>query len=159
NLGFVEPLIAVRELHAAIRNDGESPARLGALVRGYAQLGVLNEHLWSPAHKVFKARAFLYAQRLIFRDPGSPWGLWHRAYVEALVGRHKKALDDIAEAEKLAHGKAAAPTAPAWVGTLATYCHFDLEKLKQVDESQAKLASLLRLLAFEFPHHSDIPLR
>ena len=65
SLGFVEPLIAVRDLHAAIRNDGESPARLGALIRGYARLGVLNEHLWSPAHKVFKARALLYAQRLI----------------------------------------------------------------------------------------------
>ena len=102
SLGMVDPLVAVRDLHAAIRKDGESPARLGALVRGYAHLGVLNEYLWCSAHKVFKARGLLYAQRLIAQDPGSPWGLWHRAYIEALTGLHKRALDDLAEARKLA---------------------------------------------------------
>ena len=122
---MVDPLVAVRELHAAIRQDGESPARLGALVRGYAHLGVLNEYLWTSAHKVFKARAFLYAQRLIAQDPDSPWGLWHRAYIEALAGLHKRALDDLAEARKLARGRGA-PKVPAWADTLAAYCHFDL---------------------------------
>ena len=66
-LGFVETLAAVRDLHAAIRSDGESPARLGALARGYAQLGVLSEFQWHPAHKAFKARALLYAERLLAR--------------------------------------------------------------------------------------------
>jgi tetratricopeptide (TPR) repeat protein len=158
SLGFVEPLVAVRELHAAILKDGESPARLGALVRGYAHLGVLNEYLWSPAHKAFKARAFLYAQRLIARDPNSPWGLWHRAYVEALAGLHKRALDDLAEAEWLARGMGA-PKAPAWADTLAAYCHFDLTRLKKVGGQQARFAAFLRMLALEFPHHSDVALR
>lgn len=157
NLGFVEPLAAVRELHAVIRKDGESPARLGALVRGYAQLGVLNEHLWSPAHKAFKARAFLYAQRLIAQEPKSPWGRWHRAYVEALVGLHKRALDDLAEAAKLSRDQGA-PKAPAWVDTIATYCHFDLTRLAKVEGSQAKFATFLRMLALEFPHHSTVAL-
>ena len=158
SLELVEPLVAVRELHAAIRKDGESPARLGALVRGYAHLGVLNEFLWSSAHQVFKARAFLYAQRLIARDPKSPWGLWHRAYVEALVGLHKRALDDLAEAHGLARGKDT-PKAPAWVDTLAAYCHFDLARLKDVAGPEAKFAAFLRLLALEYPHHSDVALR
>ena len=73
SLDFVEPFAAVRSLHESIRTDGESPARLGALVRGYALLGVLSEFQWHPAHKAFKARALLYAQRLFTRDPKSTW--------------------------------------------------------------------------------------
>jgi tetratricopeptide (TPR) repeat protein len=157
-LGFVDPLAAVREVHEVIRTDGESPARLGALVRGYAHLGVLNEFLWSSAHKVFKARAFLYAQRLIASDPKSPWGLWHRAYIEALAGLHSKALADLDAARKLVTGNDA-PKVPAWAEPLAAYCHFDLTRLGNIGESQAKFARLLRLLALEYPHHSDVALR
>jgi tetratricopeptide (TPR) repeat protein len=161
SLGFVDPLAAVRALHAAIRSEGESPARLGALVRGYARLGVLNEFLWSPAHKAFEARALLYAQRLIARDPKSPWGLWHRAYALALVGLHQRALDDMAEADRLVQagtGAGAGPKAPAWVVPLTAYCHFDLARLKTIGGPEQKLAAFLRMLALEFPHHSDIPL-
>ena len=71
SLGLVENFAAVRDLHAAIRADGESPERLGALARAYVQLGVLTEFHWHPAHKVFKARALLYAERLATREPGS----------------------------------------------------------------------------------------
>jgi tetratricopeptide (TPR) repeat protein len=158
SLGLVDPLVAVRELHAAIRQDGESPARLGALVRGYAHLGVLNEYLWTSTHEAFKARAFLYAQRLIALDPGSPWGLWHRAYIEALAGLHQRALADLADARKLGKGRGA-PEVPAWTDTLAAYCHFDLAALAKIGGSEAKLAALLRLLALEYPHHSDVALR
>ena len=69
SLEFLEVLLAVRDLHRAIRADGESPARLGALARGYALLGVLSEYEWHPAHRALKARALLYAQRLVARDP------------------------------------------------------------------------------------------
>ena len=88
----------------------------------------------------------------------SPWGLWHRAYVEALIGLHKKALDDLAGAEKLARGEDG-PKTPEWVDTLEAYCHFDLARLKKVDGPRAKFAAFLRMLAFEFPRHSDVPLR
>ncbi len=108
-LGFSQTLTAVRDLHQAIRTGGETPAAVGALVRGYAQLGVLSEFHWHPAHKVFKARALLYAQRLIARDPKQPWGLWHRAFALALVGLHRDALADLDAAKKLrrARGEAA----------------------------------------------------
>jgi hypothetical protein len=85
-LGFVENLAAVRDLHEAIRKDGESSERLGALVRGYINLGIASEFHWHPAHKAFKARALLYAQRLAAREPDSPWGLWHRAFAKTLIG-------------------------------------------------------------------------
>jgi hypothetical protein len=143
SLGLVEPLAAVRALQAATHDDGESPARLGALMRGYARLGVQSEFLWSPAHKVFKARALLYAQRLVARDPKSPCGLWHRATVEALIGLHMKAQDDIGDAEKLAPA-GADPAAPAWVEPLVAYCHIDRARLKHVTGPETNFAALRR---------------
>ena len=49
SLGYIDVLLAVREVHRAIQMAGETPERLGALVRGYALLGVLSEHEWNPA--------------------------------------------------------------------------------------------------------------
>ncbi len=98
HLGYTEPFAAVRALHEAIRTDGESPTRLAGLVRSYALLGILTEHFWHPAHKAFKARALLYAQRMTVRDPKGSYGLWHRAYAESLLGLHKHALADIVQA-------------------------------------------------------------
>ena len=100
HLGFVENLTAVRDLHAAIRTDGESPMRLAALAHGYAQLGVLSEFQWHPAHKAFKARALLYAERLVAREPNSPFSYRHRAFVRALVGMPRFAKADLEEARK-----------------------------------------------------------
>ena len=70
-MNFISQFQAVRELHEAIHSGGESPALLGGLVRGYANLGLLTEYLWHPEHKVFKARALLYAQRMVVRGEHS----------------------------------------------------------------------------------------
>jgi hypothetical protein len=70
-LGYTESFQALRLLHLAMRHGGESPARLGALMRGYALLGILTEFHWHPAHTAFTARSWLYAQRLVARPaPG-----------------------------------------------------------------------------------------
>ena len=99
-MDFVSQFSAVRELHELIRADGESPERLGALVRAYANLGLLTEFHWHPAHKAFKARALVYAQRMVSRDK-QPWrATWHRAYAFALAGFHQLALDDLRTAAK-----------------------------------------------------------
>ena len=42
-------IAGLRSLHAEIRAEGESPRLLDALARGYANLGVMTERLWSPA--------------------------------------------------------------------------------------------------------------
>ena len=55
----------------------------GGAARGYALLGILSEFQWQPAHRAFKARALLYAQRMIARQPSGPTGLRHRAFVLA----------------------------------------------------------------------------
>src|SRR5690606_13160960 len=88
-LETLSQFVAVRQLHQRIAQDGPSPELLGALVRGYANLGSLTEFHWNAVHKAFKARALLYAQRMTQADPQSTWALWHRAYARALAGLHK----------------------------------------------------------------------
>lgn len=157
-LGFVENMAAVRELHAAIRADGESPARLGALARGYAQLGALSEFHWHPAHKAFKTRALLYAQRLVARRPDDPQGLWHRAYVEALLGLSALARADLDEASRRARASDQNMEAPAWVELLDAFLGGRLDRLKADRGPHVKLAALLRLMAVEFPAESVLAL-
>ena len=59
-INFLSQFEAVRELHRMLHRKGESAALVGALARAYANLGVLTEFHWHPAHKVFKARSLLY---------------------------------------------------------------------------------------------------
>ena len=152
SLGLVENFAAIRDLHALIRGEGESPERLGALARAYAQLGALTEFQWSPAHKAFKARAMLYAERLLAREPGSARALRDRAFVRALVGNHAEALGDLAAAEEAAAKAPAA--APAWVGAIDAYCKHDLARLKATGGPHARLALFLRMMAVEFPQET-----
>jgi tetratricopeptide (TPR) repeat protein len=159
HLGFVENLTAVRDLHGAIRTDGESPARLGALARGYAQLGVLSEFHWHPAHKAFKARALLYAERLVAREPNSPWSYWHRALVRALAGMPRFAKADLEEARKHVDAGKVSGDAPPWLPLIDAFVANDHERLKVKDGSRhARLAALLRLMTVEFPSHTALAL-
>ena len=158
-LGFVENLSAVRDLHETIRVDGESSARLGALARGYVQLGVLSEFHWHPAHKAFKARALLYAQRLAAREPESPWGLWNRAFVLALVGLPRDAQTDLDEARKLADARQPHLTPPDWVGVIEAYLARDAERLRLDNGPHRKLAALLRMMVFEYPTWTSVALQ
>ncbi|MBN1394386.1 MAG: hypothetical protein JW959_05140 [Pirellulales bacterium] len=144
---FTKQFDAVRRLHELIRRDGESPARLGALIRGYANLGVLTEFYWNPAHKVFKARALLYAQRFLARDAQSPTALWHRAYAYGLTGLHKFALDDLQAADKLIGEmkEADRPARPEWGDLIDAYCRFDARSLKNWSgDGYLELADFLR---------------
>ncbi len=149
-LRFLDALLAVRDLHAAIRSSGESPARLGAIVRGYALLGVLNEFEWHPAHRAFKARSLLYAQRLVARDPDGPWGLWHRAFALALAGRHADALADLDAAKKKADVKGSL-TAPDWLDLVDAYSRYDSARMARQPGPRVKLAAFLRMVALAFP--------
>ena len=155
-LGLVENFAAIRALHDAIRADGESPARLAALARAYAQLGALTEYQWSPAHRAFKARAMLYAERLLAQDPGSSWALRNRAFVRALVGLHQVALEDLADANKRdKETKDAAPT-PSWLPVIEAYLKGDRVRLAIKEGPNAKLAALLSLLTVEYPAETRV---
>jgi tetratricopeptide (TPR) repeat protein len=147
-------LAALRALHAEIQNGGDSPELLGALARGYATLGVLTERLWSPAHKGFKARALLYAERAVAHWPKSALVLRNRAFARALVGLHSSALEDLAQANDMEpHGpnQSAETSAPAWAPIIEAYCNFDADALAAAGqkESQRPLVRLLELLSAE----------
>jgi hypothetical protein len=149
-LGFPGVFAAIRTVHEAIRTDGESPSRLGALARGYALLGVLSELQWHPAHKAFKARALLYAQRMVAREPKGARALWHRAFTRALVGMHPDALADLAAAAT-AENSGNRATRPDWVDLIEGLARDDEHRLASAPESQAKLAALLGLMAVQYP--------
>ncbi len=152
-LGFIEHVAALRDLHAAIRADGESAERVGALARGYAQLGALSEFHWHPAHKAFKARALLYAQRIVARDPASGSALANRAFVKALVGFPREALEDVARA------KALDKAPPGWLGLIEAYAGGDAAGMEVKEGPLAKLAALLRLFSVEYPPRGALLLR
>ena len=158
SMSFAAQYAALRDLHAAIRAEGESPELLGALIRGYANLGSQTEFLWHPMPNVFQARALLYAQRLSLRAPRSPWGPWHRAYALALAGAHRDALADLDEARKrlkavLVPGSEPASRLrpPAWVDLIGAFCRFDSKGLAEArpGESLAPLAGWLKYLTVE----------
>ncbi len=146
-LGLVDLVRAIRRVHAAIRADGESPARLGALIRGYATLGALTIHHWSAAHRAFEARSLLYAQRLVAKEEGSAFALRHRAFAEALAGRHAGAIKDLAAAD----GRGDASEAPAWAGVIDACVRYDLPRLGAAKPPHDRLGAYLKMLAVEQP--------
>jgi len=150
---FLPQFLAVRRLHELIRTDGESFERLCALSRGYANLGLLTEFHWHPAHKVFKARALLYAQRMAAAEPKNCLAIWHRAYALAAAGCHRLALRDLLLAEQMQGEKSDGNEVkqPQWVDLIVGLCLFDIERLdaKKVDGRLSQLARLLRYLSLE----------
>jgi tetratricopeptide (TPR) repeat protein len=136
---------ALVRLHAAARAKGETPRRLAALARAYAQLGVLTEFHWAADYRVFKARALLYVRRLVDREANSPDALRERAYVLALVGLHRVSMDDNAAAFRL--HKAATP-ASGRAALADAVCHYDAATLLKLADKDKKNAEWARLLAF-----------
>ncbi len=158
-LDFVSQFSAVRALHELMRVDGESPQRLGALARGYANLGLLTEFHWQAAPKAFKARALVYAQRMVARDK-QPWrALWHRAYALALAGLHQSALDDLQtaalqwQAANGHHVLMVGGPRPRWVDLLDAYCRFAHARLKTAG-AEGPEKDLAWLLWFDSIQHS-----
>ena len=137
----------LRQTHALIRTDGESPQRLGILVRAYSNLSQLTRYHWSLEHEVYSARALLYAQRMVATDPKSAFALVHRAYAWAMVGIPKSVSADL----KAAASIKSTPITP-WQPLLEPYCRYDsaaLLDLASNDHSQAKLALFLAYLTLE----------
>jgi tetratricopeptide (TPR) repeat protein len=152
-MSFTSQFAALRQLHALQGSDVSDDARLAALSRCYATLGVMSEYFWNPMHQVFKARALLYAERLVARDHKSSVALAHRAYARALVGMHGAALADL-ETTQLEPSPATVEL-PKWADLIADFCMFNASAMKQAREpSQQELSALLRLLMAE---QSDVP--
>lgn len=159
-LSFVSQVAALRELHDLARVKAESAAVSGALARGYAHLGVLTTGHWSVTQKVFKARALLYAERMVAKDSADPSAHFHRAYARALAGFPLPALASLREAEKLGQAARAKdgkdPASPSWAPIIEALCHCDgarLDKASQGDGPDASLATLLAYVNFQQQFH------
>jgi lipopolysaccharide biosynthesis regulator YciM len=159
-LEMFSQFLAVRQLHRQIREQGESPARLGALVRAYANLGLLSEHHWHPAHKVFKARALLYGHRLLNQYPDDPHSHWNQAYALTLIGLHFNVQGYLSSAAQKNKKREEADRldTPPWVRLLSAHCDFNPDRLERSFDD-AELGSLARLLAFvnyELAHEQQL---
>ena len=144
----VSQFAAVRAAHAALK-AGPSPAAMGILVRGYANLAQLARAEWSPATDVYAARSLLYAQRMVATDPKDPLAHWHRAYALAMFGMHRQAMEvDIREARKLAKETENAEPPPAWTGLLELLCRYQTDKLVKSASQNKSVAPLAMFMAF-----------
>ncbi|MDB5338513.1 MAG: hypothetical protein JWN70_4132 [Planctomycetaceae bacterium] len=141
---------AIRSLHAEIRKSGESPALVGALARAYAMLGSLTELNWSPANKVFNARALLYADRLHAKSTSAE-SLATRGYVRAFVGLPLLATEDFAEIVKLGAKKTPATGLSAESKLLNAYAYSDAKQISAAAEGDEfkLLATYLNVLRSE----------
>jgi tetratricopeptide (TPR) repeat protein len=149
-MNFLSQFTAIRELHGRQRSDGESAQTLAGLARGYAHLGQLTNFHWNASHKAFKARAMLYAQRLVHSNNKSPWSLRQRAYALALVGLHGAALADLKEARAPAAGDVSAPdSALAWEPVIEAYCRYDTKALEAPNDALRELAAYVSYLIVE----------
>lgn len=139
-MDFVSQFAMVRYWHSRLRAGQDHVEALEGLIRAYANLGSLTDFHWSPASKAFRARALIYAQRLIVKHGETPSSLAHRAYALALVGRHGAALQAI-EATRKAQGG----DVPDWLPLIDAYCSYNVEIVEGVKGVNQELAQYLRM--------------
>jgi len=99
---------------------------------------------------VFKARALLYAQRLVASEtPHSAYALWHRAYARGMAGLYGAALADLTAAEKLADPARDGGPPPAWVAHIRALCNYNATSMEAAAKrvpADAPFATFLALL-------------
>ncbi len=138
----VAQLLALRQIHEIARTQGGSPAILEALARGYANLGLMTQPLYSGMYKTYMARSLLYAERLAVRWPNSARVLQTRAYARAMAGLAAPALEDLAAAEKIEDPGAP----PAWVPIIKALCRYDLAGMKKLAGNPGECQPLAQML-------------
>lgn len=152
-LDFVAQFAWIRHLRAKIRAEGESLESLGELIRAYANLGNLTDFHWNAASKAFKTRSIIYAQRMVAKYGSSPMTLAHRAYANALSGRHSTAIAAIADA-KLAKGD----PAPAWLSMIDAYAAYKPKQLVEASEPYRELSLYLRTRMLDLDVNAEVAL-
>ncbi len=138
---------ALRAIHQAIRESGESPERLAGLVRGYANLGQLTIRGIDCRGFAFRCRAWLYAVRLGEKAPESSLSKWCLAYAQVMAGQPSAARSNL---EGVAESKEAWPD---WAKLLDHYCHYRYEEMAalafQGNDPHAELATVLWVRAVQ----------
>jgi hypothetical protein len=128
-LDLVEQYEAARQLHALMRSEGGSPARMGALARAYANLYQLTRAGWGIQPEVFASRSLLYAQRATVQSPQSKIASASKVYALTLTGLHGEAAIELKRAEALAGDE------PEFIAPIRLYLKFDTDALAAFDGS------------------------
>lgn len=161
---LVDLFEAVRALHALIAEDGESPHRLWALSRAYANLGQECQWHLNTDYAVFYARSLLYAQRL--KVKAKDWAVAYLAqsYSWLMSGYPMRADSPLKELERrmVAHRDTGQPEKD-WAGLarlLRACIAYDtqaMDRAMREGGGLAQLAALWRIRSVEFidlPRHA-----
>lgn len=149
---------AVRRTHAAMKQYGETPELLRMLVRGYTQLQLLTNASFRDSHRVFQARAMLYAQRLVAQYGETPETVSSRAAAWSLNNFHRLARNDFASLP-------GDYKPDDWVRLARLYAEYDLAGLDALIESEKenperKWAMLLKFVLLTYTnngHKTAVP--
>ena len=144
DFALVPHVEAIRRLHTAIRHQGESLELLTALVKGYTQLQILTNSTTRDTHRVFQARAILYAQRTVALFGENPETLSIRAAAWSLNNFHRMARQEFAAIP-------VSETESAWIRLARHYAEFDLNGI----DTEQPLGKLLKFCLLTYSGNHD----
>lgn len=154
-INTISQYAAVRRLHHLLQEQGESPAVLGGLVRGYAHLSQLTLPLLDMRHRAFGARSLLYAHRLGRLTPESAAGYWHRAYTFAFLGYPREAHRELKAAKN--HATEVTPE-PKWLELISHSVRYRFSEFERlVEDEKYELRETAALLWFMASRMSASP--
>ena len=140
----ISQFAALRRLHQQVMRETASPEVYVALARGYATLGSDCELNWTSLHKVFKARALLWAERAVHAWPEHHDVWLARAQVRAICGLPGQALSDLTRYEE-----AASPGENPTLTALRQFCKWDAKGLAATAQGGDRYANFLYLRMLE----------
>jgi tetratricopeptide (TPR) repeat protein len=155
---------AVRRTHRLIRQTGETPELLTFLVRGYTQLQMFTNIDPLDTHRVFQARAMLYAQRTVAQYGETSEYLSLRAAAWSLNNFHRLARQDFAEIseqkQKTTEQNISEQKQHVWINFAECYAKFDFTGLeKQIETADPKteqpLGKLLRFFLLDYAYEKS----
>jgi tetratricopeptide (TPR) repeat protein len=144
-LGVGSQLEVVRHWHSLPKQQRDDPRAQMLAVRAYANLAMLTHSFWLSSSPAFAARAILYAQRMVARQPDSPIGYWARAYAFALIGLDGLALEDLARAKERQQSD---EESPPWGRVLEAQCQYDADGVRSAARAAQLDDDLVRFLEF-----------
>lgn len=152
-MSLIPQFRAARALHALIAEDGESPERLYALSRVYANLGQECRWYIRCEYATFFARSLLYAQRLRVKAPGHVLGELATAHAWTFAGFPNWSRPSLTKLDEVI---AAADQPPAWASLvrLLWACYeYNPDVLRPAMEAggpEAQIAALWNVKTVEF---------
>ncbi|NNM87140.1 MAG: hypothetical protein HKL95_01325 [Phycisphaerae bacterium] len=153
---FVTQWSALRAIDRRLHGHRISAQALSLLARGYANLALLTDQLFTGYREVYKARAMLYTAMLAARFPHDGQVPWTQAYVDALIGLPLEAQKAMERGRRLDHGGAASRP---WVKVIAAYTRYRSMTLAKIAAGTGPSAGLAAVLAAMTLNWEDVNVR